>query len=238
MTRIKNYVEVKKIITGHYDKEQQKLEKSLAIAKDFLERIRKGESNLKWPDTEFDVTEQSCVNRINNIEKFLKPSYRGRPRKQTLLHLRAITLARLEAADKAPVFTGLKVKIEWKKSRTWGNTPIADCWVFGGEGSVIHHNTGRAYGCGYDKRSAAVDKGIECPTIDRLIIENKKTWELYAVDGKDCFPYLSIGGKGIGTLQRLFVGYGEKPPIPGFEWTWEEGKTWDFIEVRPKEKRK
>ena len=104
--------------------------------------------------------------------------------------------------------------------------------------TTTHHSTGHASGCGYDKCSAAVEDGILCPTIDRLIIENEKTWRFYAVEGKDYFPHLSIGGKGVETLRGLFKAYGEKPPIPGFEWQWEEGRTWDYLEVRPKAKRK
>lgn len=258
---IRNFGKVRKMIIAHYDELQKKYERSLANARDCLERIRKGEKEVKLnEDSSLTMSEQGCVNLISRLEANLLPPYRGKPRKGTVFWYLQGALDRLDAADKAPVFTGLKVKIEWEKSRTWGSNPSAECWVIGNgpaiytiEGedgkpltnnngtpylNTTHYKVGHASGCGYDKRSAAIEYGILCPTIDRLIIENAKTWKFYAVEGKDYFPHLSISGKGVETLRNLFVGgYKEKPPIPGFEWTWEEGKTWDFIEVKPKAKR-
>lgn len=244
---IRNYAKVRKMILDHYAKWLKDAERDLARAKDCLVRIRNGEK-VKWGPNE--MTEKTCVNLISQFETSLRSPYRGKPRKDSVLWYRQRALDRLDAADRAPKFTGLKVDVEWKRSHTWGNVPTAECWVFG-DGPAIypvagaymvyittHHAVGRASGCGYDKRSAAVGDGIACPTVDRLIIEHEKAWKFYAVDGKDCFPHLSIGGKGVGVLRDLFRRFGEKPPIPGFEWTWEEGKTWDFIEVRPKAKRK
>ena len=256
---VRNFGKVRKMILAHYDKWLKDTEKDLARAKDCLERIRRGEK-VKWdPNDWHEMTEKTCVDLVSQFESFLRPPYRGKPRKDSVLWYRQKALDRLDAADRAPKFTGLKVDVEWKKSHTWGNVPTAECWVFG-DGPAIytakddkgkpladyngrvmvstHHGVGRASGCGYDKLSAAVEEGIMCPTIDRLVIEHEKAWKFYAVEGKDYFPHLSIGGKGVGVLRDLFVRFGDKPPIPGFEWIWEEGKTWDFIEVRPKAKRK
>lgn len=260
MKHIRNYGVVRKQILAHYAKMQKDFEESLALAKDYLDRVRKGEKGLKWPKSEYDVTESGCLEQISRMEELLRPPYRGKPRKGTVLQWRQQALDRLDRADGAPRFSGLKVKIEWVRSRVWGHNPVADCWVFG-EGPAIyatkgcdgkpiagsdgkpylhttHYRVGHASGCGYDKRSAAVDDGIGCPTIDRLIVENRKAWDCHAVDGKTDFPRLSVSGKGVETLRSLFKEYGGKPPIPGFEWNWEEGKTWDFIEVTPKAKRK
>ena len=256
---IKNFNRVRKQIIAHYDREQKDLEESLAQAKDFLERVRRGEKGIKWPSTGFDVTERDCVYQISRMENLLRPPYRGRPRNHTVFWWRQQALDRLDRADRAPVFAGLKVRIEWVRSRTWGCNPVAECWVFGNgpaiyvtkdadgktvadrDGKPYLHSThfavGKASGAGYDKRSAAVENGIMCPTIDRLIVEHEKTWEFYAVDGKDDFPHLSIGGKGVDVLRSLFKGYGEKPPIPWFDWRWEEGRSWDLIEVTPKSKK-
>ena len=254
VTHVRNYGKVRKMILAHYDRLKKDYEESLARDKDCLERIRRGEK-----DPSDHRTEKDYENLIKRLEASLLPPYRGKPRKDTVLWWRQRSLDRLDAADRAPKFTGLKVRIEWKRSRTWCSNPHAECWVFGDgpaiypvkgedgktlddrDGPVMittHHSTGHASGWGYDKRSTAVGAGIACPTIDRLIIEHEKTWKFYAVDGKDDFPHLSIGGKGVGVLRQLFVAYGEKPPIPGFEWQWEEGRTWDYIEVRPKAKRK
>lgn len=260
MAHIKNYEKVKKQIVAYYDEMQRGFEASLAQAKDFLERVRKGEKGLKWPSTRNDVTEENCVEQIRRKEEILRPPYRGKPRKHTVLWWLRRDLDRLDAADRAPKFAGLKAKVEWKRSRTWGCNPVAECWVFGNGPAIYttkdaddkpfadrngkpflcttHYWIGHASGCGYDKLSAAVGSGISCPTIDRLIVENEKCWKCYAVDGDDSLPHLSISGKGVETLRALFRAYGEKPPIPGFEWTWEEGKSWDFIEVKPESKRR
>ena len=250
---IKNYHKIRKMIETYYDSEIKKAEERLATFKDLLARVRAGEKGLKLPGSEYDATEETCIRQISCIEDYLKPPYRGRPRKHTYLRWRQDALDRLDRADQAPKFTGLKIKIVWNRSRTWGMNPAAECWVFGKDGEgypmldcdgkVIsddtgkpvmiqtHYKTGHASGYGYDKRSAAIQECLACPTMDRLIIENEKSWTFYAIDGKDYFPHLSISGKGTETLRQLFQQYGGKPPIPGFKWNWEEGKTWDFIEV-------
>lgn len=244
---IRNYAKVRNMILAHYAKWLKDTEKDLARAKNCLERIRRGEK-VKWdPNDWHEMTEKTCVDLVSQFESFLRPPYRGKPKKDSVLWYRQKALDRLDAADRAPKFTGLKVDVEWRKSHTWGDVPTAECRVFG-DGPAIyevdgvyittHRGIGRASGCGYDKLSAAVEEGIMCPTIDRLVIEHEKAWRFYAVEGKNYFPHLSIGGKGVGVLRDLFVRFGDKPPIPGFEWIWEEGKTWDFIEVRPKAKRK
>lgn len=252
---IKNFSRVRRQILAHYDKERKGFEKSLATARDFLKRIRDGEKGLKWPTTRENVTEQDCIGQIGRLEDILRPPYRGKPRKHTLLWWLQHDLDRLDRADRAPKFTGLEAKVEWKRSRTWGSNPSAECWVFGeggegypvrdSEGDVLlvqgkptmmttHHKFGHASGAGYDKLSAALQDGLDCPTMDRLVIENAKSWNVYAVDGKDCLPYLSISGKGVSVLRALFEQYGGRPPVPGFKWNWEEGKNWDFIKVEPK----
>ena len=244
---IRNYAKVRKMILAHYAKWLRDTEKDLERAKDCLERIRRGEK-VKWdPNDWHEMTEKACVDLVSQFELILRPPYRGKPRKDSILWYRQRALDRLDAADRAPKFTGLKVDVEWKKTHTWGDVPTAECRVFGDgpaiyevDGAYIttHHGIGHASGCGYDKLSAAIGDGLECPTIDRLVIEHEKTWRFYAVEGKDYFPHLSIGGKGVGVLRDLFSRFVDKPPIPGFEWIWKEGKTWDFIEVRPKAKRK
>lgn len=233
---IRNYERVRKQILAHYDKERKGFEKSLATARDFLKRIHSGEKGLKWPTTRENVTEQDCIGQVCRMEELLRQPCRGKPRKGTILWWLQHDLDRLDRADRAPKFAGLEAKVEWKRSRTWGSNPSAECWVFGegGEGWTTHHKTGHASGCGYDKLSAALQDGLSCPTMDRLVIENAKSWDVYAVDGKDCLPYLSISGKGVSVLRALFEQYGGRPPVPGFRWTWQSGKSWDYVKVEPK----
>lgn len=255
---IRNYGKVLKMIEAFFAAREKEDRDRLAECKALLNRVRAGEKNVTYKSGDL-CTESGLATDVNRFEAYLAPPWRGKPRKDTLLAWKASMLKRLEAADRAPVFAGLKVKIDWHRSRTWGNCPSAEAWVFGtgdpiyttkgSDGRPVldhrgepflhttHYATGRASGCGYDKRSAAAGEAISCPTIDRLIIEHEKAWECYAVDGTDNLPHLSIGGKGVETLRALFHAYGGKAPIPGFEWTWEEGRTWDFIEVAPKARK-
>ena len=261
---IKNFSRVKKMIDAYFVKEFAKVRKLKAEDEELLRRVRAGEKNVRTR-TGWEAKEDGLVKSIADYEHRLDESlYRGKPKKGTLLKWKWEMLADLDAADRASKFTGMKVKIEWRRSRTWGHNPSAEVWVFSdGSGTLFPildsegkqhigsdgrpywlttwHRTGHASGAGYDKRSASVQDAIGgCPTIARLIIENEKCWKCYAVEGKNSLPHLSISGKGVETLRGLFTAYGEKPPIPGFEWTWEGGRTWDLIdiEVRPKAKRK
>ena len=255
---IKNFSRVKKMIDAYFVKEFAKIRKLKAEDEELLRRIRAGEKNV-LTRAGWEAKEDELVKSIAHYEHRLDESlYRGKPKKGTLLKWKWEMLADLDAADRASKFTGMKVKIEWHRSRTWGHNPSAEVWVFSdGSGTQFpildsegkQHigsdgrpymlatwcRTGHASGTGYDKRSASIQDAIgECPTIARLIIENKKCWKCYAVEGKNSLPHLSISGKGVETLRGLFTAYGEKPPIPGFTWDWEEGKSWDFIEVEPK----
>lgn len=236
---IRNYLKVRKMILAYYAKERKDAEEEIA-------RIRKeGMPEGSW---------QKPEDRIARLEEFLRPPVKQKNGKlkylkDTYAYWEKEKLDRLEAADKAGVVTEITCKIEWKKSHTWGWCPVCETWVqYDGEpqdkltfetGSSCmistHHNP-RTYasGCGYDKKSTVVSEGIQCPAIDRLVIEHEKCWKEYAVDGKNCFPHLSFGGKGMSTFQSLFKAYGTKPPIPGFDWEWAEGKTWDYIHVKRK----
>jgi len=245
---IRNYSKVRKMIIDHYAKER----------KDSEAEIWK----LKSGDTDKDSW-QTPEDRIARLEELLRPPViqkNGKLKylKDTYALWEKRDLDRLDAADKAGVVTEIIFKIEWKRSRTWGMSPSCETWVHyegepqdfikGDDGKphtfsdgqpvkISTHYNPRTYasGCGYDKRSTVMDDGIRCPAIDRLIIENDKCWKCYAIDGKNCLPHLSFGGKGTETLRTLFMdGYKEKAPIPGFEWEWQAGKAWDFINIRRK----
>lgn len=57
--------------------------------------------------------------------------------------------------DQKPV-KELIIKIEWKRSRTWGNNPHAEAEVFFHDGSFQRGTGYTCSGCGYDKESTVI----------------------------------------------------------------------------------
>lgn len=133
---------------------------------------------------------------------------------------------RLEAADKAGKLIEVKILVTWNRSRTWGSNPHAECWLYFEDAEYVTRSSfseGRASGCGYDKRSAAVQKAFEFAvpkkyslsdskkdmalaraSFDRFVIEHgEELWEEYAID-KTPAPHFNISGKGMSTFTRLF----------------------------------
>lgn len=133
---------------------------------------------------------------------------------------------RLEAADAAGKLIEINISVNWTKSRTWGSNPHAECWLCfedAENGSRSSYSEGRASGCGYDKRSAAVqeafgfgiskkrdnvdrrkDLTLARASFDRFVIEQgEELWKEYAVN-RSPMPHFDISGKGMGTFTRLF----------------------------------
>lgn len=245
---IRNYARVRKMILARYAKERRDSEAE-------LERLKNG--------TAVKDTWQTPEQRIARLEGLLRPptvqkNGKIKYQKDTYAYWEKQALDRLDAADRAGVVTEITFKIEWRRSRTWGLCPSCETWVrydgepqdfvLGDDGKPHMFSDGQpikisthysprtcASGAGYDKRSTVMSDGVQCPAVDRLVIEHEKCWERYAIEGKNELPRLSFGGKGVETLRDLFKeGYKEGAPIPGFEWEWQEGKTWDFINIRKK----
>lgn len=253
VTHIKNYGKVLKMIEAFFAAREKEDRDRIAEYQALLDRIRAGEKDVTYRNGD-TCTESGLAADVKRLEAYLAPPWRGKPRKDTLLAWKASMLKRLEAADRAGEVTEITFKIEWHRSRTWGNCPSCETWVhYKGEaqdavrdadGSPMKYGDGKpvmmsthynprtyASGCGYCKRSTVMSEGIQCPAVDRLVIEHEKCWNEYAIDGKDCLPHLSFGGKGVETLCSLFRQYCGKAPIPGFNWEWQEGKNWDYIHI-------
>lgn len=149
---------------------------------------------------------------------------------------------RLEAADKAGKLIEINISVSWTRSRTWGSNPHAECWLCFEDaeyGSRSSYSEGRASGCGYDKRSAAVqeafgfgiskkrdnadsrkDLALARASFDRFVIEQgEKLWEEYAID-KSPMPHFDIRGKGMSTFTHLFrrigCGYDANFAVKGY----------------------
>lgn len=139
-----------------------------------------------------------------------------------------------EEADKiaqAPSPREIYINISWHSSRTWGANPFCECWA-GGE-----YTTGRASGCGYDKRSAAVAQAFN---------QNKSILKIiYAMyekglrkngggslrdlvgygSGYYCRPSFD-GGVGYGCYQDIFKKAGATLN------TWHSGNDWDSMTIQ------
>ena len=137
---------------------------------------------------------------------------------------------RLEAADKAGKLIEIHLSVNWNRSRVWGSNPHAECRIYFEDaeyGTRSAFSDGRASGCGYDKRSAAVqeafafepskkrphasskDLALARASFDRFVIEHgEELWKEYAIDMAP-MPHFNISGKGMSTFTRLFrrIGY-------------------------------
>jgi hypothetical protein len=142
---------------------------------------------------------------------------------------RARSLAWVNMCNDAPAFDLLLVNVEWVKNRTWGNNPRADVSIYSTDGNA-ERATGRASGCGYDKRSAAVDAALRTSAVfGRLLIENwRRVADCYGVEMWRGFPALDISGKGIETLRTVCERC-------GLIWRSNtSGKNWDTYEAARK----
>lgn len=64
--------------------------------------------------------------------------------------------ARIEAERNQKPVKRLTIVIEWKKSRTWGNNPVATGTIEYTDGTFGEAGAARASGCGYDKESTVI----------------------------------------------------------------------------------
>ena len=120
-------------------------------------------------------------------------------------------LERLDRYEKAPKIREICIDIEWKRSTTWGYNPTAtvQVWTDGGYFTA----EGRASGCGYDKRSAAVGSALNqisaviaalCAVKEANITEEKTTSNqciCYGA-GYGAIPYFE-GGVGISCHHEM-----------------------------------
>ena len=101
------------------------------------------------------------------------------------------TLDKLTEAENAPDVSNIDVQIEWKNSRTWGG----------------YYTTGRAIGCGYDKRTAATAEAFNGnPAIMKVLYtaEEKRLAKRNTPTRRDFIGY----GSGYGILPTFENGVG------------------------------
>ena len=241
MKHIRNYVKVRAQILRWYRNKRREAEARLKglVSGAFL----KDEQPLglvRW-DKETDEEwkkrlDAEKARRIYSQKEYLKKDLPKWEREE---------LARLEAADKAGELWEISIRMDWKKSRTWGSCPRVEAWVRTRDKDGNWDNDGMrkgyASGCGYDKSSAAICEAIgSAPALDRYCIEHPSLWHLYAVEGKTCLPHFSFSGKGVSTFEAIFQGEYKKENgykmtpyrgCPRWKITHMEGKAFDGWEI-------
>lgn len=104
---------------------------------------------------------------------------------------------------KAGDFTGAKIQVEWRKNRTWGANPFAECWL-NNSGYFVSGSIG---GCGYDKLSTAVANVLnQIPALKKLLYTYKNDWlaSKPEINNRDLLGY----GSGYGILPYIEGGVG------------------------------
>ena len=224
MKHIKNYATVKKILKDYFDLQYRK-------AKHDCEVFDRCFGNPKCLDKEsgrelYRIDEATTwmaaghhidADRVKESHEYLEKDLPKQEKRWT---------ERLDAADKAGKLIEIRISVSWNRSRTWGSNPHAECRLYFEDaeyGTRSAFSEGRASGCGYDKRSAAVqeafsfkvskkhslaysqkDLALARASFDRFVIEHgEELWKEYAID-KTPVPHFNISGKGMSTFTGLF----------------------------------
>lgn len=128
-----------------------------------------------------------------------------------------------------PDIVSMTIKIEWKKSRTWGYCPHAKYWVTyaDGSGNWSRDKDYTASGCGYDKASTVIAQIFNDEFSGMLWRRRKIRKEVpYGISLTSYwFPHFD-GGVGVSCYERIVEFLGGK-------WThtaW--GDTFDQYDIR------
>ena len=122
-----------------------------------------------------------------------------------------VDVEKLESAAAAPDVEGVTIRVEWKRSSTWGYNPHAVVIV-----NAMNRYEGKAGGCGYDKLTAAIGEALnQSAAIRKMLYTCKEkalqagydpeTGEKYGPESnRHCIAY----GAGYGTLPYFEGGVG------------------------------
>lgn len=111
------------------------------------------------------------------------------------------------------------VSVVWKRSSVWGYCPTAEATATLYEGNVPRRRDtgmGHASGCGYDKRSAAVNKALyDLPLLQTLLLwrgfrhtSPGSEFPLYGLFKREYGWRLTASGTGMETIERIFEANG------------------------------
>lgn len=127
--------------------------------------------------------------------------------------IKADKIAKIEKAEQllnsGVKLENIEISIEWKKSAAWGYNPHAkiDCYIFNGSHREFMSFTGKASGCGYDKRSAATATAFNKCDILKAMLYKKENERLKKAPEKARRDYIGYGS-GYGTLPYFEGGVG------------------------------
>jgi hypothetical protein len=218
--------------------------------------IKAIEAKEKARLTDF-ITDLEKINEVQDLNKWYYTELlpKGKSLKEsTLQEAKAYLIKRKEkqvfksierqvnrvlTIGKAGEFIEARISIEWKKSKTWGMNPSAECvYIYkDAEGNTRTNRvfSGSVSGCGYDKQSTSVANCLN--QIDEIVkilytIKNDNLDQ----DNRDIFGYGSgygitpsiEGGVGVSCYPRIFekLGYEFK--------TIASGKTFDVYTITKK----
>ena len=118
----------------------------------------------------------------------------------------------LDSAAAVPDVQTVTIHVQWKRSATWGYNPHASVIING-----VNRYEGRASGCGYDKRTAAIGDALNQSAVIRKMLYQAKERALQAgydpesgkrgyicESNRECIAY----GAGYGTLPYFEGGVG------------------------------
>lgn len=148
-------------------------------------------------------------------------------------------ISKIKTIEQAGTFDRIKISVEWKKSRMWGNNPNAEAYVSLTEGSGYTVNSGSIGGCGYDKLSTAIANAVNQSNEVLKLLYTKKNKAVEANNrelfgygsGYGLLPYLE-GGVGVSCYPKIFESL-------GYEFrTVASGKTYDVYEITKAKKNR
>ena len=200
MRHIKNYGAVKKGLVAHFDRETEAAKKTLEAMEgtfgnpkcfDNENNCYRLKSRVRWMEKGHVVLREDVDKARKYLEKSI-PNEIG------------MWMRRLEDADKAGKLVEINIRVKWSRSRMYGHNPYAIaylCYEDDKYGTRWAMGEGRANGCGYDKRSAAV--------YEALCFNYKKGYGKDALAARASLdrtpmPHFRFDGKGMGTFTRLF----------------------------------
>lgn len=146
----------------------------------------------------------------------------------------------------AGMLIDVKISMEWKRSRMWGNNPSAECWYTckDADGQFKHGYvvSGSIGGCGYDKGSTAVAKCLNQinEVLKLLYVKKDKSHKSAVTNENDLNRTLFGYGSGYGILPSIEGGVGVScyPRIfesLGYKFTTQaSGKTFDVYTITKK----
>ena len=111
------------------------------------------------------------------------------------------------------------ITVVWKRSSVWGHCPTVEAAATLYEGNAQRRydtGMGHASGCGYDKRSAAVNAALhDLPLLQTLLLWRgfRHTYPgsdrtLYGLSERKYGWELTAGGCGMGTIESVFEANG------------------------------